>query len=263
MNSLKGKVALITGASSGIGKEITLQLASRGVTPVMIARSEEVMQSLQQEINKNYNMNSYYYSVDLTDEKEWERTINEIQITLPAIDIIINNAGFGIFELFDQMNWEKAEQMLLLNTHSLMYTTYRFLPLLKRKSQAHIINIASQAGRISTPKAAVYSASKAAVISFTNALRMELAATDVKVTSVNLGPVKTSFFDQADPSGKYLSSVGRYMLDPGDVASRICRIIFTKKREINLPYWMHIGSKLYQLSPNLMEKVLRKQFERK
>ncbi|KAB8138398.1 SDR family oxidoreductase [Gracilibacillus oryzae] len=264
MNQLKGKVVVITGASSGIGEEVAKKLAWSGATAIMIARSANKLESLQKEIRSTYNQEAYYYSVDLTDRKQWENTINRIMSTFPRVDALINNAGFGVFESFDEMDWDKAEKMLSLNVNSLMYTTYRLLPALKQQRSSHIINIASQAGRIATPKAAVYSATKSAVISFSNALRMELAQnTQVNVTCVNIGPVKTSFFDQADPSGKYQESVARYMLEPEKVATKICQALFTNKREINLPKWMQFGSVLYQLFPSAMERLLKSQFEKK
>ncbi|MFC4404284.1 SDR family NAD(P)-dependent oxidoreductase [Gracilibacillus xinjiangensis] len=263
MNEIKGKIVLITGASSGIGKAITKEIASNGAIPIMLARSGDVLQSLQNEIREEYKQESYFFTVDLTDRKQVDIVIDEIISSVPKVDAIINNAGFGIFQLFEKMDWEQTERMLLLNINSLMYLSYRFLPVLKLQEDAHIVNIASQAGRIATPKSAVYSATKAAVISFSNALRMELANTKVNVTTVNIGPVKTAFFEQADPSGKYQNSVARYMLDPIKVAIKIRRALFTNKREINLPIWMHAGSILYQIAPKWMERMLRNQFEKK
>ncbi|GAE91290.1 oxidoreductase [Gracilibacillus boraciitolerans JCM 21714] len=188
--------------------------------------------------------------------------MQEIQLAVHPIDVLINNAGIGYFESFEKMEWDYVNSMLRLNLESLYFTTYKLLPNMKLHSPAHIVNIGSQAGKIATPKSAVYSATKAGVINFSNALRMELEP-EVFVTSVNIGPVRTAFFDQADPSGSYQKSISKYMLDPDDVAKSIVKYLFTKKREINLPYWMHIGSRFYQNFPRIMEQLLKPAFKRK
>src|SRR5690606_33540996 len=131
------------------------------------------------------------------------------------------------------------------------------------KNDGHIVNIASQAGKISTPKSAVYASTKHAILGFTNALRQELMDKSIHVTAVNLGPVKTNFFSHADPEGSYQKNVGKYMLDPEKVAEKIANHLFTGKREINMPLWMDFGSRLYQLFPSMMEKALKKQFNKK
>ena len=99
----------------------------------------------------------------------------------------------------------------------------------------HIINIASQAGKIATPKSSVYSATKHAVLGYTNSLRMELSDFQIKVTAVNPGPIGTDFFTIADESGTYAKSVQRYILKPEYVAKKVVDAMLTSTREINLP----------------------------
>ena len=83
------------------------------------------------------------------------------------------------------------------------------------------------------------------------------------MTTVNLGPVKTNFFNVADPFGNYQQSVEKYMLDPNDVAEKIVKVLFTNKREINMPKWMDVGSRFYQVFPSLIERLLKSQFNKK
>ncbi|MGP4042282.1 SDR family NAD(P)-dependent oxidoreductase [Gracilibacillus sp. D59] len=262
MNKLKDKYVLITGASSGIGEALAFDLAQQQAIPVLVARRETKLSQVSRKIEEMYAIKPIIYPIDITDRDEWQKGIDSILRECGKIDVLINNAGIGYFETFDRIDWESIENMIRLNIDALFFTSYYLLPELMKQPVAHIVNIGSQAGKIATPKSAVYSATKASVISFSNALRMELEG-KVSVTSVNIGPVETSFFDTADPKGGYRKSVAKYMLDPTDVAKHITKSLFTNKREINLPYWMHIGSKMYQNFPRIMETILKPTFKKK
>ncbi|MDX8046059.1 SDR family oxidoreductase [Gracilibacillus sp. S3-1-1] len=262
MNKLNGRHVLITGASSGIGRALAFSLAKQGAIPILVARTESKLMELKTEIENRYAVHPIVYAVDITDYPKWQQTIERIIDEAGKIDILINNAGIGYFDMFEQANWQTIENMVNLNLNAMFLTTSRLLPTLLTQQQAHIINIGSQAGKMATPKSAVYSATKAGVISYSNALRMELQGR-VFVTSVNIGPVKTAFFETADPEGTYQKSVERYMLEPMNVANKVTKVIFTNKREINLPYWMHVGSKIYQSFPRTMEKLLGPAFKKK
>ncbi|UOQ47518.1 SDR family oxidoreductase [Gracilibacillus caseinilyticus] len=262
MNRLQDKHVLITGASSGIGETLAHHLAAKRAIPILVARTESKLVQTVNEIEQRYHIKAYYYAVDITDRQQWKETLDEMLMEIGELDAVINNAGLGFFERFDQLDWSEIEKMIQLNLKSLFFTTYHLLPHLLKNKPAHIVNIGSQAGKVPTPKSSIYSATKASVISFSNALRMELED-KVSVTSVNIGPVKTAFFDQADPDGTYQKSIQSIMLDPNDVAAKITTALFTKKREINLPVWMNAGGKLYQTFPRLMEKLLKPAFNKK
>ncbi|SHN20574.1 SDR family NAD(P)-dependent oxidoreductase [Gracilibacillus kekensis] len=262
MNKLKGKHILITGASSGIGEALAYRVAEKEAIPILIARSEEKLASISKQMEDHFHIKARYYSVDITDRAQWSNVLEEILRSVQTIDVLINNAGIGYFETFESSDWKQVDNMLRLNLDALYYTTYRLLPIMKKQTPAHIINIGSQAGKVATPKAAIYSATKASVISFSNALRIELK-NRIYVTSVNLGPVKTAFFETADPTGRYQSNVAKYMLNPDEVSTKIIKHLFTGKREINLPFWMHVGSRVYQFFPRLMEFILKTAFNKK
>lgn len=259
MNNLQGKKILITGASSGIGEKLAFKVAAHQAEPILIARNLEKLERIAQDIKDNHGVQVCYYAMDITDQTKWRELAEKFSL----LDVLINNAGVGYFESFETADWRHIEEMIQLNIGALMQTTYRLLPALKRGNPAHIVNIGSQAGKIATPKSSVYSATKAYVIGFSNALRLELKTSNIYVTSVNIGPVKTNFFQQADPEGHYQKSVSNYMLDPDQVAAKITKYLLTNKREINLPVWMNMGSKMYQLFPGWMEILLRKAFNKK
>ena len=254
---------IITGASAGIGQKLAWHTAISGGIPILLARSTDKLERIQQDIINEIHTNCFIYSVDITDEKALANTMEHIFADHGQIHAIINNAGMGIFEYVQDMNWQSMERMFQLNVLATMRLSQIMLNHFSTVRSGHIINIASQAAKIATPKSSVYAASKSAVIGFTNALRMEAASEGIYVTSVNLGPVRTNFFQTADPTGNYVKSVQAYMLDPDHVAKKVISYLFTNKREINMPWWMEFGSKLYQLSPRIMECLFRKQFSKK
>ncbi|SDL64222.1 SDR family NAD(P)-dependent oxidoreductase [Sediminibacillus halophilus] len=262
-NRITGKKILITGASSGLGEQIARKIAEQGGTPILIARSEVRLKRLAEELAEILGGEVPFYIADLTEINQLDEVLGKIVSRHQPIHGLVNNAGFGVFDYLTDANWEDIENMLQLNVTALIKTVYNILPYFLRNNDGHIVNIASQAGKLATPKSSVYSASKHAVVGFSNALRLEVEGRGVFVTTVNPGPIATRFFDYADPSGNYRQSIERYMLKADTVAEQIVSNLFRKKREINLPRWMEIGSKLYQVSPGLMEKLLKNQFNKK
>jgi short-subunit dehydrogenase len=144
-----------------------------------------------------------------------------------------------------------------------MYVTQLVAIKMADKEQGHIINIASQAGKMATSKSSIYSATKFAVIGYSNALRLELKQIGITVTTVNPGPIDTNFFDIADQSGTYLEKVGNMVLSSKSVAERIAKLIGTNKRELNLPYSMELASKFYTLFPKTGDFLALKLFDAK
>ena len=255
---LLGKRVVITGATGGIGERLAYHVTKQGAIPILIGRNKEKLEQIRQSLLPIAEEEPRCYVGDLTD-RAFITTIIEAN---PHVDVLINNAGIGLFEKLEDTPDDELELMLRLNIHALVYLTKGFLPTL-RENQGHIIQIASMAGKIPTPKSSIYAATKAFVIQFSNALRMECQDHDVAVTTVNLGPVRTGFFDYADRTGKYRQSVDKYMLDPDKVASKVVKAMYTNKREINLPFWMQLGSDWYTFTPRIMERFLQPLFRKK
>jgi len=262
-NKLTNKKIIVTGASGGIGGKLVWHIARQGGTPIMLARSTDQMRQQKELLKQTFQSESFIYQVDLQNEKDTDAVLKQIIKEHGQIHGLINNAGLGIFDLVKDMQWQDIERMFQLNVFALMRVTQQLLIHFSYYQKGHIINIASQAGKLATPKSSAYAATKHAVLGFTNALRLEAVKEGVHVTAVNLGPVRTSFFETADPEGAYQKKVARYMLDPDHVARKVVRHLFTNKREINLPNWMEMGSGLHRLFPNTMERLLKKQFNKK
>ncbi|SIS37003.1 SDR family NAD(P)-dependent oxidoreductase [Salimicrobium flavidum] len=259
-NDLKNRKILVTGASKGIGMFTALHLARAGAVPILVARNEERLRIIQQYIEEAFGIQVIVYPADLSSGKERENLISYVLENHNDLSGLVNNAGFGSFEYLTDASWTMTDRMIQLNVTALIHLTKELLSTLET-NKGHIVNVASQSGKISTPKAAVYTATKHAVVGFTNSLRMEVD--QATVTGVNLGPVATEFFKQADPSGNYQLSVEKFMLDPNEIAHKIVQSFSVNRREINAPQWMEVASKMYQLNPVVMEKMFRSQFSKK
>ncbi|GGE54200.1 short-subunit dehydrogenase [Priestia taiwanensis] len=253
MKELTNKVVMITGASSGIGEEMAYEVAKWGGTPILVARRHQKLVNIQEKITSTYGRQSYVYPLDVCDEQQVKVVFENIVQEVGRIDVLINNAGFGVFTSVDEADLTEVKEMFDVNVIGLIACTQAVLPYMKERNEGHIIQIASLAGKIATPKSSAYAATKHAVLGFTNALRMELANTNIHVTAINPGPIKTNFFDRADTTGNYVKSVEKYMLEPSTVAKKVVSVIGKRKREINLPFWMGFGPTFYALFPSVFE----------
>lgn len=263
LEKLSGKNIIITGASGGIGAEIARLCAERGANLVLLARSLDKLESLKSELQERFQINVYVYQLDVSKPEKVKEVFSRILEAIKEVDILVNNAGFGIFREAHEVTIDEITGMFNVNVVGLMACTSMVLPKMRARKSGHIINIASQAGKIATPKSSVYSATKHAVLGYTNSLRMELADSNVYVTAVNPGPISTNFFQIADEKGTYVRSVEKYMLQPEYVAKKVVDAMLTRTREINLPRWMNMGSVVYTLFPRLFERLGKRAFNKK
>lgn len=263
MSRLRNKNIIITGASGGIGEHLAWRIAKLGGTPILIARSEEKLAAITTSIVAKYKREAFYYCTDLTDQKELKQTVELIVEKHGYIDGVVNNAGAGKFQYAWEEDQHQVEWMFRINVFAVMEVNRLLLPLFIKQGHGHILIVASQAGKMATPKSSTYAASKHAIIGYANALRMELEDKGIIVTTVNPGPVETGFFAIADPDGKYKKQVQRFMLKPEYVAKKIAGSLLKRKREINLPLWMEAGSRIHHLMPGVVERVLKRSFHKK
>ncbi|MBA4538201.1 SDR family oxidoreductase [Bacillus aquiflavi] len=260
---LKGKNIIITGASSGVGAEIARLCAQQGANLVLLARRIDKLIALKEELQHHFQVDVIACQLDVSNTTEIEEVFQEVFKQIDRVDVLVNNAGFGIFREAHEAEVKEIKEMFAVNVIGLLACTKMVLPKMIATRSGHIINIASQAGKMATPKSSVYAATKHAVLGYTNSLRMEMVRSNVYVTAVNPGPIATDFFTVADQSGTYVKNVGKYMLQPHDVAKKIVNSMLTQTREINLPRWMNIGSVFYTLFPQLVERLGKKAFFKK
>jgi short-subunit dehydrogenase len=263
MKTLNNKVIVITGASSGLGSILADLVVRYGGVPVLIARSEEKLAQVATGIREKYGVSVSYYVADVSNLNQIIHVFKAIASSHTSIDVLINNAGYGVFRSFIDAPVEEFEDMMKVNYLGTVYCTKQILLYMLKQKQGHIINVASQAGKVGSAKSTAYSASKHAVLGFTNSLRFELKQHHIHVSAVNPGPVRTPFFAIADRSGQYVKNISKYMLDPHDVAEQIIHLIMRPTRELNLPWWMNLGSHLFTLFPTLMEKIMSRKLNQK
>jgi uncharacterized protein len=263
LRDLVNKVVVITGASSGIGEEMAYEVAKRGGTPVLLARSYTKLEEIQKRVKETYDVTPFIYHLDVCDEQQIKEVFSQVMVDTGKIDVLINNAGFGVFTSVEESKLVEVKEMFDVNVVGLIACTQAALPYMTEKGEGHIIQIASLAGKIATPKSSAYAATKHAVLGFTNALRMELVNTNIRVTAINPGPIKTNFFDRADTTGQYVKSVEKYMLEPSFVAKKVVGVIGKRKRELSLPFWMGFGPIFYALFPSLFEWLAKGSLSKK
>ncbi|MHA6534656.1 SDR family NAD(P)-dependent oxidoreductase [Paenibacillus sp. BAC0078] len=256
---LQDKVVVITGASSGIGKITAQMLSKRGAIPILLARSESKLKETAAGIPGVFGL----YTCDVTNEAEVERTFAEILATYGKIDVLLNNAGYGKFAAFTEMEPQEFDDMMNVNYMGIVRCTKIVVPHMLERGGGQIVNVASIAGKIGTARSVAYTATKHAVLGFTNALRQELRKSGITVSAVNPGPIATEFFQTADPSGNYEKSVARIMMTPEHVSMKIVKLIEKGKEEIDLPGFAAVGMRFYGLFPRLADRITYNMLNRK
>ncbi|MEM8545515.1 MAG: SDR family oxidoreductase [Cyanobacteria bacterium P01_H01_bin.119] len=190
-----GKTALITGASSGIGAEFAQALARLGMNLILVARSADKLQALSQDLQQHYGIQADSISVDLSREHSGRYVYEEVQQRHLSVDMLINNAGFSTHGNFETIPADRDHQQIMLNTVSLVDLTHAFIPNMLSKGEGTIINIGSTTSFYPLPYQAVYGATKAFVLSFSEALWAEYQGKGIKVLAICPGATETAFFD--------------------------------------------------------------------
>ncbi len=252
-------MVLISGASSGIGALAAIRLAERGAVPVLTGRNRDKLAEIAGRIKGGCSV----FQMDVTNTDQVRHTVEAIIAKHGRIDILLNNAGYGKFERFTDMPVDEFDQMMDTNYMGIVRCTKAVIPYMLQQGEGQIVNIASMAGKIGSAKSTAYTATKHAVLGFTNSLRMELREHGIHVSAVNPGPIDTPFFELADPSGTYVKNVSWFMMKPEYVVKSILRVMERKKDEMDLPKTASIGIKLYQLLPRTVDRLLGPWLNRK
>ncbi len=192
------KPILITGASSGIGYELARVCASYRHDLVLVARREDRLLGLKAELEPAYGVQVMTYRADLTEADTRQQLFDWTQAQGIVPYALINNAGFGDLNAFAESSWEKQNAMLQLNIVALTHLTRLYLPAMLAQGQGRILNLASTAAFLPGPYMAGYYASKAYVLSFTEAIATELEGTGVTATTLCPGPTQSEFQDRAE-----------------------------------------------------------------
>jgi len=189
------KATLITGASSGIGETFARKLAAQGHDVLLVARSEDKLIALCNELGLNHNVRAQYFVADLSQSDAPARLLEETRERNLEIDLLINNAGFGSMGEFGKLDLSRELNMIDLNVRALVELTHLFLQPMRERGSGSIINVASTASFQPVPFMATYAATKAFVLSFSEALWEENRTYGVKVMALCPGVTETSFFE--------------------------------------------------------------------
>ncbi|GJF49858.1 SDR family oxidoreductase [Staphylococcus argenteus] len=211
MTVLTDKVAVVTGAGSGIGEAIATLLHEEGAKVVLAGRNKEKLQNVANQLSQD---SVKVVPTDVTKKEEVDELIKIAQETFGRLDIVINSAGQMLSSKITDYQVDEWDSMIDVNIKGTLYTAQAALPTMLEQSSGHLINIASISGFEVTKISTIYSATKAAVHTITQGLEKELAKTGVKVTSISPGMVDTAITAAYNPSD-------RKKLDPQDIAEAV------------------------------------------
>lgn len=192
-DELTGRTALVTGASSGLGVDFSCELAKRGADLILVARREPELSELARRIGAEYGRKATVFAVDLGREAERDRLVSSLRERGLRIDVLVNNAGFGIYGPYAQAPWARSDQMLQVDIVALSHLTRALLPPMIDRGFGRILLVGSTGSFQPSPGYAAYGAAKAYVLSFGVALRHELRGTGVTCTTVCPGVTRTEF----------------------------------------------------------------------
>ena len=250
------RYTLVTGASTGIGYELSKLFAKDKHNLILVSRNKNKLQSVKNELLK-YNIDIKILALDLESSEDIQSLFNYIEINKLAVNILINNAGIGTFGDFNDIEWSKEEALIDINIKALTQLTKYFLPKIIDYKNGGVLNVASTAAFCSGPRMAAYYASKAYVLNLTEAIYEECKGNGIKISCLCPGPVKTSF--QGKAGIKKSESAKKYLMDAEEVA-KVCYKDFNKGKLIIIPGMKNkllvMGNKL--LPRSISRKIILK-----
>jgi len=224
MKRLDGRIALVTGASSGIGEATALALAEAGAKVAISARRKDRLQALADRLAP-LGAEPLVLDADLLDEHVAQKIVADTEAHFGKLDILVNNAGVMYLEPVAEADLGRWRRMLELNVLSLIASTQAALAGMKTRRDGHIVNVSSTAGRVANPNAAAYSATKFGVVAFSEALRREVYADNIRVSIIEPGIVQTELRDHIGHAATQASlnawANNMRQLQPEDVADAI------------------------------------------
>lgn len=241
--------ALVTGASKGIGKAIAEELALRKNDLLLVARSAEILDQVAKELSEKYGVKTAYLAIDLSEPGAAQKVYNWYSENNYTINILVNNAGYGLSGFFDKYKLEENLNMLQLNMLVPVTLTQLFLPELLLQPQAYILNVASSAAYQSVPGLSLYAASKAFVLRFSRGLHQELRNKTVSVTCVSPGATDTDFVVRAQLGPAGLKAANQVNMTPQAVAKIAVQAMFRQKAEVITGTVNKLGAFLTWLLP--------------
>ena len=249
----QGKVAIVTGASAGIGRAITVKLAEYDVRLVLAARQENPLKTLASELDTE----CIYVPTDVSVFSQAEHLADETLSRFGQIDFLFNIAGLMKNAGFGGLKTDDIQKQVETNLMGTIYCLRAVVPQMQKQQSGHIVNMSSLLGRFPMPGTGAYCASKFAVAGLTAAIRHELKQDNIDLTVVFPSLVKTGMMDghmKSVRQSRFYQLNSSYM--PEKVAEAIVKGVADRKKEITLPRYMHLVTLLYGKLPNLVESIM-------
>ena len=254
-----GKVVVITGASSGIGEQSAEKFAKLHANVVLVSRNEKRLQEIATKLSK-YNIEAFAYACDISNKDQVDKMGKIIIEKFGKIDVLVNNAGFGIYNTVEKTKINEMESQISTNFLGMMYCTKTFLQKMLEQRSGHIVNVASVAGSIGIPGMASYCASKFAMLGFSESLFHELKGTGVGITVVSPIMVRTNFFNH-ESFGK-MPRYSATSLDSKTVANAVVRAASSPRIEIVVPQIVRFVIWLKKTFPYLINPIVGEIFRK-
>ncbi|MBN2477240.1 MAG: SDR family NAD(P)-dependent oxidoreductase [Pirellulales bacterium] len=251
---IQGSRAIVTGASSGIGRAVARELAQQGARVIAVARREERLRELAAEITGGGVVRPLVG--DVTDASERRRAMDAAEAEFGGLDTLVNNAGIGAMGLFESAGADRLRRVMEVNFFALAEMTRLALPLLKRGTRPIVVNVGSILGHRGVPYSSEYCASKFAVRGFSESIRAEFAPLGIGVLVVSPGTTETEFFDSVLERTGGPNWPEHAPVTAEEVARQTIRAIRRGHREI-IPYrWARLLYWLNRLSPTLVDRMI-------
>ena len=249
--SFRGKTAVITGASSGIGRLLALRFAREGARVALVARRDAELRALAGEIEKGGQ--ALVLPCDVTQRAQVFACAEQAIRTFGKIDILVNNAGYGHHRRFLEWDLDDMERMLRVNFLGALYWTKALLPQMVERRTGWLVFMASVAGKLGVPEESAYSASKFAMVGLAESLSIELEDAGVHVLTVCPGTIDTEFFD-AEALERMPPVAKRAMIPPERVVDAVIRALAHGKHEITVPQIIAAAYVVRTLAPGFMRR---------
>ena len=255
----KNKIILITGASSGIGKESAIEFAKLGANIILVARKKDKLEQVANELKK-FNVSTLVCQCDVSKKDQVKEMSKIVLEKFESIDVLVNNAGFAIYGSVDDLTIDEIESQMETNYFGMVYCIKNFLPSMLKKKSGHIVNVASVAASFGLPGIASYCASKFAMLGFSEGLKHELNNTGVGITVVSPIMVRTNFFEH--PSFEKMPNFSPVSLSSKTVAKTILKAANSPRLEIIVPSVVRGAVWAKNTFPYVINPILGKSFKK-
>ncbi len=256
LTSYKGLHALVTGASSGIGRCLALRFAREGARVALVARRKSELETVAGEI-REAGGDALVLPCDVADREQVESCSARVLHAFGGVDILVNNAGYGHHRTFLEWDLADMERLMRVNYFGTLYFTKNLLPQMVERRKGWLLFVSSVAGKIASPEEAAYAASKFAIEGLASALSIEVEDAGIHVLSVRPGVIRTPFFDE-EALARMPPVSKRQFVEVGRLVDAIVSALADGKRELTFPRWIATGYLVQALAPGFMRRQIRR-----